>query len=358
MLEKLKKLLYPAVAVVIGSYFLFLGLAKSKGFLAPLVMALILSLLMIPLSNWLEKRKFNRPWASFLCTFIIFLASLAFAGLVSLQVKNFAEDWNKIQQRVQPKIEQAEKFIADNTPLSRQKVEEYQPGNDKGQSSPPEGEDKSAISILKKISSFFGNYLLTFVYIFFLLTYRHRFRNFILRLFPDRHRKRVKNVTHETAKVARAYLKGRLLLILFLAVLYSIGLGISGVGNFIIISIISAFLSILPYIGNLLAFVLALGFGYLGQSDTGVLIGVILTFGIVQFVESYVLEPYVVGDKVDLHPFFVILAVVLGNMVWGIMGMILAIPVLGIIHVIFTHIPALQPFGYLLSKDSGKSSGE
>ncbi|MFO8145978.1 MAG: AI-2E family transporter [Bacteroidota bacterium] len=75
----------------------------------------------------------------------------------------------------------------------------------------------------------------------------------------------------------------------------------------------------------------------------------LLNFSIVQFLESYVLKPYVIGDKVDLHLFFVILVVIIGNLIWGIIGMILAIPLIAIVTVIFLHVPPLQPYGFLES---------
>ena len=139
-----------------------------------------------------------------------------------------------------------------------------------------------------------------------------------------------------------------------LAVLYSIGLGVSGVSNFILISLIAALLNILPYIGNIIGLVLALAFGYLTSGETGMLIGILITFAVAQFFESYFLEPYLVGDKVDLHPFMVILVVVLGGSIWGIMGMLLAIPILAIITIIMLHIPPLHPFGFLFSKEDSK----
>ena len=77
--------------------------------------------------------------------------------------------------------------------------------------------------------------------------------------------------------------------------------------------------------------------------------GILVTFSVAQFVESYILEPYIVGNRVDLHPFFVILAVVLGNSLWGIMGMILSIPILAIINVVLLDVPSLRPLGFLLS---------
>ena len=135
-----------------------------------------------------------------------------------------------------------------------------------------------------------------------------------------------------------------------LAVLYSIGLGISGVNNFILVSVIAAVLTLIPYVGNILGFTMAVAFGFLSSGDTSVLIGIALTFTVTQFVESYVLQPFIVGDRVDVHPFFIIVSVIAGNMIWGIIGMILAIPVLGIIVVILYNIEATKPLGILLSK--------
>jgi predicted PurR-regulated permease PerM len=89
--------------------------------------------------------------------------------------------------------------------------------------------------------------------------------------------------------------------------------------------------------------------GMASGGDSGTLSGVVIVFSLVQFIESYVLEPYIVGDQVDIHPFFIIVSVILGNLVWGVMGMILAVPVVGIINVVFRNVDSLKVFGFLLS---------
>ncbi len=136
--------------------------------------------------------------------------------------------------------------------------------------------------------------------------------------------------------------------------IYSIGLGVSGVNNFILVSVIAALLTLIPYVGNIIGFTMAVAFGYLTSGDITVLIGIALTFTLTQFVESYILQPYIVGEKVDVHPFFVIVSVILGNLVWGIIGMILAIPILGIITVVLLNIKELKPLGILLSKEESE----
>jgi predicted PurR-regulated permease PerM len=141
-------------------------------------------------------------------------------------------------------------------------------------------------------------------------------------------------------------------------VLYSIGLGLSGVDNFILISLIAALLTLIPYVGNIIGFSLAMVFGYLTSGSTSVLIGIMLTFGIGQFIESYVLQPFVVGDRVKVHPFFTILVVVIGNFLWGVTGAVLAVPLFGIVTVVLLNISASHSLGLLFSTCELGPTGE
>ena len=349
--SKGKQILFYGTLSVIGIYFLFLGLAKASGFLIPLATAIILALLMMPLSRRMERTFINRTASSLINTFIILLASVGFLAIISMQVKTVVDDWDQIKETMKPKVEDFKAFLFEHTPLEEQDLEKSDSGSNVPFMSSDSNAGQKAASFLNQAVGFFGDYLLTFIYIFFLLNYRHRFKKFFLLLFPDSQRKKVKEVIEDSASVTQKYLVGKLILIGFLAVLYSIGLGVSGVSNFILISILAAVLSLLPYIGNIVGFGLAMVFGYLTSRETGVLIGILITFTVAQFVESYILEPYIVGDQVDLHPFFVILAVIIGGMVWGVAGMVLSIPILAIINVVFNHISPLKPFGFLLSQD-------
>ncbi|PTX43107.1 putative PurR-regulated permease PerM [Christiangramia gaetbulicola] len=344
MITKKSLLLY-GTAIVLGTYFLFLGLTKAKGFFAPLLTAIILSLVVLPLSQRMEK-KMKRPLAAILNSVLLFAISVGLMALVSYQVRSFAEDWPEIKETMTPKIEQFKSFALKHTPLDQEDIKEAKNSSSKMDS----GTSDRIKAFMSGLSSFLANYLLTFVYVFFLLNYRQIFKDFLMRIFPDEKRDTVKTIITKSAKVAPQYLLGKLILMGLLAILYSIGLGISGVDNFILVSVIAAVLTLIPYVGNIIGFTMAVAFGFLTSGDTNVLIGIALTFTITQFVESYVLQPYVVGERVDVHPFFVIVAVILGNMVWGIIGMILAIPIMGIITVVLLNINELKPFGILFSK--------
>lgn len=346
---KTKAILLQSTLVVAFLFFSATLLVKAQAFLIPLTTAVILALLVLPLSQRMEQTFLTRATAALLNTLLLFIVSLGFLALISFQVKNIVDDWQKIRQSMQPKMEEFREFVFNHVPINEDKLqldEKTISMAGKNMSADP---SEKAGSFFNAFLSFVGDYLLTFIYIFFLLTYRRHFKEFLLRLFPKEKGDEVKKVIHRSSKVTQQYLIGKIVLIAILAALYAVGLGISGVDNFILISILASTLSLIPYIGNIIGFGIAIIFGFLTSGETGVLVGILVTFSVAQFVESYILEPYIVGDRVDLHPFFVILAVVLGNSLWGMMGMILSIPILAIINVVLLDIPSLHPFGFLLS---------
>jgi predicted PurR-regulated permease PerM len=196
--------------------------------------------------------------------------------------------------------------------------------------------------------------LLILVYLFTILFYRTHFKKFFIKLYPEKSREEVVGILEKSVTTALQYLKGKMILVGLLAVIYSVGLTLIGVKFSIFYGILASLLSLIPYIGNLigggLPFLTALLYG----NTTSALL-VIALFTVVQFIESYVLQPLVVGKQVDLNPMMTILIVILAGVLWGIPGMIIAIPYLGIVMVLFSHIPGMEPWAFLLRKESDES---
>jgi predicted PurR-regulated permease PerM len=107
-------------------------------------------------------------------------------------------------------------------------------------------------------------------------------------------------------------------------------------------------------VGNLTGSALAVLMVIIQGGGLGMVIGVIVTYLIIQFLQTYLLEPLVVGSEVNINPLFTIVILVLGGLVWGIPGMVLAIPLLGIVKIICDHIEPLKPYGYLIGSDKKK----
>ena len=101
--------------------------------------------------------------------------------------------------------------------------------------------------------------------------------------------------------------------------------------------------------GSLLAIFAALVQG----GDTGMIVGIVAIYLIVQFLQTYLLEPLVVGQQVNINPLFTIMGLVAGEWLWGIAGMSLAIPVIGIVKIVCDNVPQLQAYGMLIGPAGG-----
>ncbi len=364
------RLLLRFTLIITGFYFLFLGIIEGKAFLAPLAIAATVAILVYPMAKWFEKKGFSKGLASTTCLIILLIGTALLGLVVSVQTKNIMDDWDEIKEELIPKVEQLESFVLEYTPMEKGETQEYKSNIGMGESEEDEqgepdrqeeqnedsakenGEEgEKAISVLGAVFGFMTDFLLTFVYIFLFLHFRRKFKIFILKLFKAERRKEVKDIVEKSAVVVQSYLAGRLFLMVILAVLYAVGLLISGVENFIVVSIIAALLSIIPFIGNMMGFVLALAMALFSGGDIGMIVGVTITFGLVQFLDSYILQPIVLGDKLNVHPVFIILSVLFGNAIWGIAGMILAIPVFAIVTVVARNVPKFEPYGFLFSND-------
>jgi predicted PurR-regulated permease PerM len=86
------------------------------------------------------------------------------------------------------------------------------------------------------------------------------------------------------------------------------------------------------------------------------ILGILVTYATIQFLQTYLLEPLVVGAEVNINPLFTIVGLVLGEMVWGIPGMVLAIPVMGITKIVCDNVEELRPFGYLLGRERKRNN--
>lgn len=353
MNSKARNILIVSVIIIVGLYFLFNGLVEAKGFLKPFTAAIILSMMILPVAIKLNQWGLSKGLSVFLADMLIVGFFVGAFFLVAAQIDSIMDDWPKIKERVRPKVEQFQQFIQNKIGISEeQQVKEMEKLFNSGAADgrQTEGGRQGAIKALKTTLGTFADLLLIFVYVFFFLYYRHKLSNTIMRLSPKDKREHSRSVIHKASQIAQQYLFGRFILILFLAVLYAVGFSVSGVRNAILIAMIAAILSLIPYLGNVIGAILALAMAFLTGGGLASIIGVVITFTIVQFIESYILEPYVVGHKVDLNPVVTIIVVVMGGATWGLVGMLLSIPILGILKVIFDNVKVLKPLGYGLDE--------
>ncbi len=131
-----------------------------------------------------------------------------------------------------------------------------------------------------------------------------------------------------------AFVRGQSMVCLFLALFYGIGLTITGLDLGFVVGFVSGILSFIPYVGSLSGFFISLLLAFTQSAGWAVFIGILFVFGVGQFIEGYVLTPKLVGDKVGLHPAWVIFALFAGGYLFGFMGILLAVPVTAVLGVL------------------------
>ena len=153
-------------------------------------------------------------------------------------------------------------------------------------------------------------------------------------LVPESQRDTVFSLARESDEVLSAFLRGQLLVMLALAVIYSLGLSLIGLKFAVAIGVVSGLVSFVPYLGFVFGIALAGLTVALEPDPLWQLVGVVATFSIAQFIEGSVLTPKLVGDRIGLHPVIVIFAVAAGGQLFGFFGILLALPAAAVLSVL------------------------
>ena len=191
----------------------------------------------------------------------------------------------------------------------------------------------------------FINLLLVPVVLFFLLRDWHGLIGSISQLIPRRWYAKVAEITHEVDLVLAEFLRGQLSVMVLMSIFYATGLWMAGLELALPIGLIAGMLGFIPYVGATIAIILALLSAALQFADLSQLIPIVVVFGLGQLVESFLLTPWLVGDRIGLHPVAVIFALLAGGQLFGFTGMLLALPVSAAIVVGLRHVKR----GYLAS---------
>ena len=158
-------------------------------------------------------------------------------------------------------------------------------------------------------------------------------------LIPNQYKQSTLKIVSECHSVLGAFVKGQFLVMILLGIIYAVGLQLIGLEVGLIIGMVAGLCSIIPYLGfgvGIVAAVIACFFQF--GMDPKHLLMVLAVFGIGQLVEGYILQPFLLGDKIGLSPVAVVFAVLAGAQLGGFVGMLIALPVAAVIVVLLKHV--------------------
>jgi predicted PurR-regulated permease PerM len=286
--------------------------------------------------------------------FAIFLFVMLFLGVfyfISMQISDMANDWGKIKNNFYYHIEHFQQIIRENFNLSKRDQNEIitNATNDTMTSS------KEIVgTTLNSFADFLLKIILIPIFTFLFLLYQNHFVTFLCKLVKPESHKKLREILYQIKIAVQSYITGLLFEMIAVAVLTTIGLYFIGCEYFILLGIITGILNLIPYIGILFAGALSIAVSLTGSTDLTIVFGVIGVNLIVQFIDNNILVPLFVNSKVQINALVSIIGIMIGNVLGGITGMFLAIPIIAIIKVIFDRIDTLEPWGYLLGDDLPK----
>lgn len=160
----------------------------------------------------------------------------------------------------------------------------------------------------------------------------------------------MEQVLDRVAHVSQQYLIGLVKMIGLLWVMYGIGFSLLGVKNALFFAILCGLLEIVPFIGNITGTSLTVVVSAVQGASTSMLFGIIGTYVMIQLIQGWVLEPIILGPQVKINPFTTIIVLVMGELIWGIPGIFLAIPLVAMFKIVCDHVESLKPYGFLIGE--------
>ncbi len=333
-----EKLDYVFKSVVILA-FVLAALVLTKDIVVPITFAALFSVVMLPLVKRLEKRT-GRIYAIVIVMVGSILIGVLFSWFIISQLTSLAASLPDLQEKFYQLVSTVSTSVNEQLKISTE---------DQGQLLKEGVKNFSEYAGALLIST---SYLLYFfiqvpIYVFLFLLYRNRFKEFLLSLYPGSALK----WKDEIQKVVRAYISGLGLVVFIAGVLNSIGLLALGIDHAIFFGFLSGLLTMIPYVGITLGATLPALLALVTKDSGWYAVGVIGVHMVVQFLEGNFITPKITGSKISINALAAIVALLIGGKIWGIAGMILAVPSVGILKILLSYSNELKPLVILLGDE-------
>jgi predicted PurR-regulated permease PerM len=193
---------------------------------------------------------------------------------------------------------------------------------------------RNALKGVNQVIRFIVGLILVLIFTFFFMLHFHEMTETVKRYLPAAHRQRTLHILQRIDEAFSSFFRGRLLVCLISAIVYSLGLWLSGIDFWLLIGAVGGLLSFIPILGVLVSMIPAGAFALLTDHPWRSLLGVLITFSIVQWFIEPVAGTVILSRKVSMHPVTVMLSLLIGGYLFGIFGVILSVPLAAIVRIL------------------------
>ena len=337
--------------VVLGSVILYFG----QQIFVPLAYAVLISFVLYPLCNWMERKGLSRMMAIGISVGMMSLLLILLSLVLVKQLVDFAREWPALLPRISTAFGQVRTIIINSfgiTPSqmeqwSSQAIEEIASGSLKFIGGTISG---SAASVVLAV--------IIPVYVVLILYYRSLWKELIFRLLSSESHDRIENMLSLTVEAYYNFIKGMGIVYLIVGLLNSLGLLLLGIPHAFLFGFIASILTFIPYVGIMVGALLPITIAWATNDSIWYPIGVVGVFAFVQYLEANVIFPFAVSNRLKVNTLVVLISIFAGGLLWGISGMILFVPFVGIAKLISDHDPRLATLSMTLGTGIDKTSSK
>ncbi|GGE22612.1 MULTISPECIES: AI-2E family transporter [Sphingobacterium] len=319
----------------------------TQGVLLPLIFSILISISLYPLARLFERIRLGKAFSAILAVIVAIAIISGLSWFIVYESILIGKDASAITDKVLSVLEGGQKWLENQFGIERTEVmEKLREQGEKAM--------ENAGGMISTTFGSIGNILASAILVpllsFFLLYYRDFFREFFFKAFKSSPQSKVNEVLNKIYEVVQSYLVGLITVMGIVAVLNTVGLMALGIDYAWFFGSLASLLMLLPYIGIAIGSILPALFALATKDSALYALGVVAWFQVVQFLEGNIITPNIVGSKVSINPLMAIIGILLGGMLFGLAGLIIALPFIATLKVIFDANPNMEAFGFLIGE--------
>ena len=327
---------------------IFLILREARDIFIPLIFGLLVAILLYPLNKFFERKlRFGKLGAAILSVVLFMSVFVMFVYFLALQLIGFSSDFPQLKKRFQQMFDGLQNWLSYTLHITSKQQSEYM---NKSTNSFLETTAHSVSNVFLSVTGVLLLLIFVFIFSFFILYHRKLLMRFVLHLFSVGNREKVNEVVMETKSMINAYVLGLVIEMILISIVNCTMFLIMGIQYALLLGVMAAVLNIIPYLGIYTSIVICMLVTFANSTGNMALVAGGGLF-VVHLIDANILFPRIVGGRVKMNPFITIIAVIMGEFLWGIPGMFLFIPIAGIMKLVCERVEGLQAWAILIGVD-------
>src|SRR5688500_17021047 len=336
--------------IVFASFILYFG----KEVFVPISFALLISFVLYPICIWLEKKGIGKMIAILLPITVLVIIVLLVVALLVYQFIGFLNELPALQLKFNESIQDVSAMLVNVFGISREQQEDWI----------TKLSDQSGSGVLSFLrstiaASAFSSVMVVLVpvYAVLILYNREYWMKIIQRLFPKENKGSLREIISLTIRTYYNFIKGMAIVYVVVGVLNSVGLLLLGIPHALLFGFIASVLTFIPYVGILVGSLLPIAIAWITYDSVWYPIGIVGIFAFVQYLEANVIFPFAVSSRLNVNTLVMLIAIFVGGVLWGLTGMILFVPFVGIAKIIADHNPKWKTLSMILGTEDNNRKG-